>query len=851
MLKKQAKPLFGQVTGLSALGRNGRHSFKLAIMAAAAMPTVVAAQENVVQAVPDSTIIVTPDSSRQDAPTPAKPDLEAAPKTSNSFNVTADVGTEYNDNIYATRNDEVDDILITFRPGASFSWGDQKNRITFSGSGAIGRYIDNETENYDDWQVGMNGRAQLSSDITLVAGGDYQWDHENRASPEAVNGIEPTQYERAYGFAGLLLQAKPITARLVGTVNDFDFDDVDSLTGTINNDDRDRTHYEIGTRIGYPLGTGSEIFVQGAYDKREYDQTVDDFGYTRYSDGFTLAVGARHKLSNRLTGELFVGYLQQDYRDIRFDDISTIDFGAVVDWSGPRGLSASFRVDRSVEETTLPGASSYMLTSGNFSIRANPHPRLAAGLGLRGSHYDYRGVDRSESVLSANLWTRYYLNKHLYVGTDYTFAERSSNAAGYDYDQNRFMFRIGAQLEPHHSDAVAPITIGAPAPGGGYVALTMAHGSLITGLDGPRGSGGSNTADFGDAGLSYGAVAGYGMLIDSLYLGIEAQGQLDGPDWLHSASRVFSVEQKNSFGISGRLGYADEGGNLAYVRTGLTSTNFRTTYNHDASSFVNSDRMTGLEIGLGIDAKAGNRGFIRMEYAVSSYDDTDIPTGNGNFDNFSTTRNQFLVGGGIRFGAKSEEKDDVPPTDFSGFYVGAQFGHGTLTSDNDGTRTGGTAIDIQRASQGPAVGLFAGVGFVYSGFYIGGEVDADISNINWNIERDPTGRVYAAEHEYSFGARARLGYQISEAALLYGHVGAVRTRFNIPDGSAVEIVRSEETQTGLRYGAGMDIGLGKHARLRLDYSITDYQDYEVLIRDSIDGFNHKENLFRFGLAWKL
>jgi hypothetical protein len=819
-------------------------------MAAAAMPTAVAAQDASVQAEADQSDIPASASSRQDAPAPGRPDLEARPASGNRLNLSLEAGAEYNDNIFATRNGEVDDLLLSVRPSANFTLGDQKNRITLSGSGELGRYIDNDGEDYDDWQIGLNGRSQLSSDITLVAGGDYRWDHESRASPEAVNGTEPTEYQRAYGFAGLLVRAKPITARFVGTVNRFDFDDVNSLAGVINNDDRDRTQYEIGARLGYPLGTGSEIFVQAAYDKRDYEQTVDDFGYYRYSDGFTVAVGARHQLTSRLSGELFVGYLQQDYRDVRFSDISTVDFGAIVDWRGPAGLSASFRVDRSVEETTLPGASSYMLTAGSFSVKANPHPRISVGLGLRGSHYDYRGVERSESVLSGNLWSRYYLSPHLYVGADYTLAERSSNAAGFDYDQNRFMFRIGAELKPRYNDSTGSIISGTPSPGGGYVAVTMGHGALITGLDGPRGPG-SNTADFGDTGLSYGGVAGYGMLIDSLYLGVEAQGQLDGPDWLHIASRIFSLEQKDSFGLSGRIGYASEGNNLVYARAGVTSTNFRTTYNHAASIFADSDRMTGLEFGLGIDARAGGRGFVRMEYGLTSYGDNDIPTGNGDFDNFSTSRSQFLIGGGIRFGTKSEPPSEVQPTDFSGIYIGAQFGHGSLTSDNAGTRSGGTMIDIQRASQGPVVGIFAGVGTILSGFYIGGEVDADISNINWNIERDPSGRIYSAEHEYSFGARARLGYQISDNALVYGHAGAVRTRFNIPFTSSSATIRSEDTRTGFRYGAGMEVGLGQHARLRLDYSLTDYSKYDVVVGSATDNFNHRENLLRLGIAWKL
>ena len=847
---KAAKPLIGQPLHLSGSSRNRRRGFRLAMMAAAAMPTAVAAQDITVQTESDQDDTDPAPASRQDAPSPGKPDLEKSSGASNRLNLSVSAGVEYNDNIFATRNDEVDDILVSLKPSANYSLGDRNNRLTLSGSGELGRYLDNSIEDYNDWQVGINARSRLSPDVTLVAGGDYRWDHENRASPEAVNGIEPTQYERAYGFAGLLVDTKPITARFVAMVNKFDFDDVNTLTGIINNDDRDRTQYEFGVRAGYALNRQSEIFVQGAYDKRNYDQTIDDFGYYRYSDGFTIAVGAKHRLTNRLSGELFVGYLQQDYRDARFTDISTIDFGAVVDWVGPAGLSASFRVDRSVEETTLPGASSYIHTSGSFSLTAHPNPRTSAGLGLRGSHYDYRGVDRAESVLSANLWARYYLTRNLFVGTEYTLAERSSNAAGFDYDQNRFLFQIGAQLNPRYNDSVAPITLAARSPGGGYAALTMSHGALISGVDGPRGSGG-NTADFGDTGLSFGAVVGYGVLVQSLYLGIEVQGQFDGPDWLHTASRVFSLEQEDSFGGSARIGYATKGNNLAYARAGVTSTNFRTSYVSATNSFLDNDRMTGLEFGLGMDARVGQRGFVRMEYALTSYGDIDIPTGGGDFDNFSTSRNQFLIGGGIRFGAKREQENEVTATDFSGFYIGAQFGHGSLTSENQGTRTGGVEIDIQRASQGPVVGIFAGVGTVLSGFYLGGEVEADISNINWNIEREPTGRIYSAEHEYSLGARARLGYRISDQALIYSHAGMVRTRFNIPFASNSAVVRSEDTRTGFRYGTGMEIGLGHHARLRLDYSLTDYRKYDVVVGSSSDGFSHKENLFRIGFAWKL
>jgi opacity protein-like surface antigen len=787
----------------------------------------------------------------QDAPETTAPEFTTpAPSSSSRFDASLHLDAGYDDNIFATRSSEVDDMLFVARPALGFSTGSGGDRLTLRSSAEIGRYADNESENYEDWLIGVETRLRLSPSFSVLAGGDYRWDHENRASPEAVNGLEPTEYERAYGFLAVRLRTEPVLARFVGTVNRFDFSDVPALGGTINNDDRDRTQAELGVRIGHVLDSGAELFVQGSYDNRDYDNLLDDFGYRRNSEGFAAVGGIRHTFSPRLSGEIFVGYMHQDYDDFRLSDISAMDFGAALNWRGSDGLSAALRVERSIEETTLPGASAYILTSGSLSLRSTVASRLSAGFDLRGSHYDYQGDARSEFVTGANLWGRYWFQRHLFFGVEYNLAQRSSNAAGFDYDRNRFLFRLGAQLRPGFAGDGAPDLSARTMPGGGYIALTLGHGAIATGLDGPRGPG-SNTADFGDHGASYGAAIGYGALIDNLYIGIEANGQLDGPDWQHTASRVFSLEEKDRIGLAGRLGYVLPGRDLAYGRFGIVSTNFRTRYDHGGLNYAEDDRQTGLEFGLGIDAAAGRRGFIRMEYVLISYGDKDIPTGSGDFDNFSTSESQVRIGGGVRFGAGQAEENDVAPTDFSGFFIGGQFGHGTLVSRNLGTRQGMTAIDIQRASQGPMIGMFAGGGAVFSRIYIGAEVEADISNIDWNIERDPTGRIYSAEHEYSFGARARLGYVVSDSALFYGHVGAVRTRFDIPYATSSTSVRSRETETGLRFGAGMEVGIGTRLRLRLDYSLTDYRSYDVAADLSVDGFDHNENLFRIGFLWRI
>jgi hypothetical protein len=778
--------------------------------------------------------------------------VPAADTSSSVLDLGIDLSGGYSDNLFATRNYKVDDFILVMSPTARWTFVDGQDRIVLRGEGEIGRYSDVKSENYDDWLLGADGRFQISSDLTLLGGGEYQWEHESRSSPDAESGLEPTEYDRLYLFGGAILRTGKFTLRPAVQFNRYDFSDVAADGGPINNDDRDRSQWEVGARIAHSVGNGTDLFVQGSLDRRNYDDQVDDFGFRRSSRGKSITAGVRKTFSRQLNAEIFAGYLDQDYADPDLKDVRTFDIGALVNWTGPRGLGATFRLDRSVEETTLPGTSSYLLTAGYLTLSATPHPRLQTGLTLGGSKYDYRGAPRSEFVTSGDLWFRYWLNAHIHAGLSYSLSSRSSNAAGLDFDENRLMLRLGAELRPRYTSDAAAIDFADASPAGFYAGLFGSHGALVTGLDGPRGQG-SNTADFGNIGFAGGAMLGYGTTFGNVYLGAELEGTLGGPEWLHTADRVFSVAKKNGVGVSARVGWLTSSRDMVYGRVGVSRAKLDTQYEHAENLFDMSDGFSGLSFGIGSEAAAGRNGFIRAEYVLTSYEDVDVPTGDDRFDNLATREAQFRLGAGIRFGqsaAKADESTTV--TRFGGPYIGVQFGQGGLVSRNRGVRSGETPVDIERAGLGPVGGIFAGLGTTWHNFYFGAEAEADISAIDWNIERDPNGRIYATEWQYSVGAAARAGWLISNSAMLYSRVGPAWTRFRIPYETSGDSIVSKRTRGGLRMGGGMELGIGARARIRLDYSTTDYGDYDVEYGESnSDSFGHRDNLFRAGFAWAI
>ena len=148
--------------------------------------------------------------------------------------------------------------------------------------------------------------------------------------------------------------------------------------------------------------------MQGAYDRREYADAIDDYGFMRDSDGYSAAFGVSRPLSGGWRYEAFAGVMRQDYADPALKDVSTYDVGGLLDWTSRSGTGVNLRLDRSIEETTLPGASAYILSRASVNLQQDIAPRIAAGLGFGGANYEYVGVNRNEFVTTADLWGRYW-----------------------------------------------------------------------------------------------------------------------------------------------------------------------------------------------------------------------------------------------------------------------------------------------------------------------------------------------------------------------------------------------------------------------------------------------------------
>src|SRR5690606_27089067 len=120
-------------------------------------------------------------------------------------------------------------------------------------------------------------------------------------------------------------------------------------SGTIiNNNGRDRKIYDGSVRLSYEFVPNYQIFINNNYNIRRYDHIIST---NRNSEGFELTVGTSIDISGKSKGEVFVGYLKQEYESSDLENIQSPTFGANILWNVTQLTSLIVGVTRSVEET--------------------------------------------------------------------------------------------------------------------------------------------------------------------------------------------------------------------------------------------------------------------------------------------------------------------------------------------------------------------------------------------------------------------------------------------------------------------------------------------------------------------
>lgn len=372
------------------------------------------------------------------------------------------VTEQFRDNVFfdeedsSTNPNDIQGDFITVLSTTFLVQSDWNNhQLNFFGDAGKGVFLINSNENYLDWHVGTNGRYDIARDTNVSARFDFANRHEARGSPDDVNGKHPIFYDLYGPTVGFFHRFNRISVTVNGNLVKYDFDDVTRgidgsrgilVEGRINNDDRDRTEAEASAEVAYEIVPNYEAFIRGIVNDREYRDSFDDNGFDRDSSGWEVVGGTAIDLTGVLFGNVFAGYRRQNYDEPRFPSTQGLGFGADMTWN-PSGLTTvTASVERSVEESTLVGASGFF--ASRFAAAVDHELLRNLILSANGSFQKnkYDGNARTDDIFRAGAQFRYLMNRNFYVTVGYDFQNRESSFINQNYTVNTVMIRLEGQL---------------------------------------------------------------------------------------------------------------------------------------------------------------------------------------------------------------------------------------------------------------------------------------------------------------------------------------------------------------------------------------------------------------------
>jgi hypothetical protein len=363
----------------------------------------------------------------------------------------------YNDNIYATSNGvsgRTASFIQLIRPSLDLRSDWNNHMLNVFARGSFGVYSASSTENYQDYGFGFDGRVDIQRDWNVYGGGSFSRRHEDRGTPNVTTALfSPTQYNQLAGNIGYYQRFNRLNVRLDGRVDNYDYvnNGLGPSEGVIQNSDRNRTEFREAARFGYEFSPGYQVWIRGDLNQRQYATVPDTQGFNRNSRGWDVVGGVTVDLGGITSLEAFGGYIQQNYDDFRFAQVSAPMFGLTGYWNPVRELMVKPFVRRTVEDSALTTTASYVNTAFGTDVTYNVRPNIQIDAHGDYSIADYVGASgaspqRYEQYLTLRAGVLYRPTPNFYVGPTYQYLHRSSNQPLSDYDQNMVMLRLGARL---------------------------------------------------------------------------------------------------------------------------------------------------------------------------------------------------------------------------------------------------------------------------------------------------------------------------------------------------------------------------------------------------------------------
>ena len=275
-----------------------------------------------------------------------------------------ELGAISSDNIYQTPTRH-GDVALRMAPSAVLASNWNRNSLDVEAGADLRRYMSATRRNVSGWNLGANGRYDISGDSAINASISAQ-----QAAEPATSAAYPSAAAEASVYQMLRASLSPsFTAGRVKLQGSYGFTALGFGTvrtlagGTLDQRFRNSQTHAGTLRAEYALTPDTSIFVQGGYDDVTYLHPLTPTVANRDSRTVTVLGGASFDVSARVRGAFGLGYTQRTYAAPIYPEVSGLAAEAKLDWFPDALTTVGLTGRRIVQDSVVPTLGGLVNTS--------------------------------------------------------------------------------------------------------------------------------------------------------------------------------------------------------------------------------------------------------------------------------------------------------------------------------------------------------------------------------------------------------------------------------------------------------------------------------------------------------
>ena len=362
-----------------------------------------------------------------------------------TFYPSATAGGFYDDNVFATNTNRRGSWGGFVRPELGLRTVGPNYSVEARGFLEQRWYSRFSSENTLNGAAAVSSTVMLDQDTQVVGKAGYVRAHESRGSGESsfIGFDKPVAYDTFQASAALNKRFNRLWTSLgaAGSWIDYDTPTIGGIP--IDQSYRDGMISVLTGRVGYVVAPLTSVFVEVSGNHRNFDVDYFDSRGYRVVGGMLFEQGP----GARIKGEIYAGYMHQDYTGFTLESISTLTYGGALAFVLAPRWTAVVEGKRDALESALNGGVSLVesLVAGRVDYQVMPNVIVGAGASYLVD--EFRSAGRTDHSLSPLVSVKYLATPNITLGFDYRNVSFDSSGFGVSsYYRNVYLFSINARI---------------------------------------------------------------------------------------------------------------------------------------------------------------------------------------------------------------------------------------------------------------------------------------------------------------------------------------------------------------------------------------------------------------------